>query len=212
MDGETVDKEEGWTGNRDRQMKRDSHVDQDDPVVQEVPALLVDPEYDKRRNHCNSFANTHTHWCIQLIIQLFCCFFKHGPQVVQSIDKEEETKQEMRCVLCTGEATRSLIKLFLLKMYSNCKIRLQVRMTVWLTNCFWRTCFVATQPSGSGLTLIRLTGMVGCWASPLRFSVSQDKHTCKQTRALWNNLPQLLKQTANTMLDTVKHSLPHTDC
>lgn len=125
-------------------------------------------------------------------------FFKHGPQVVQSIDKEEETKKE--------------IMLFLLKMYSNCKIRLQVRMTFWLTNCFWRTCFVATQPSGSGLTLIRLTGMVGCWASPLRFSVSQDKHTCKQTRALWNNLPQLLKQTANTMLDTVKHSLPHTDC
>lgn len=86
-------------------------------------------------------------------------------------------------------------------------------MAVWLTNTVsWRTCFVATQPSGSGLKLIRLTGMVGCLVSPLRFSVSQDKHTHKQTRPLWNNLPQLLKQTANTMLDTVRHSLPHTDC
>lgn len=73
-------------------------------------------------------------------------------------------------------------------------------------------CCVAPQPSGYGLKLIRLTGMVGCLVSPPRFSVSQDKHTQKQTRPLWNNLPQLLQQTPNTMLDSAKLGLPHSDC
>lgn len=54
--------------------------------------------------------------------------------------------------------------------------------------------------------------MVGRFVSPLRLSVSQDKHTHKQARALWTNLPQLLKQTANTMLDSVKCSSPHAGC
>lgn len=42
----------------------------------------------------------------------------------------------------------------------------------------------ATEPSGYGLSLIRLTGMVGCLVFLLRFSVSQSKHTQKQTRPL----------------------------
>lgn len=160
---------------------------------------------------CSQLLHEHTYiYMYTSFYPNILLFFKHGPcsQLTRrrkpSMVKWCLDKVRIRSILCAGSAICSLIKLFLLKMYKNCKTRIQVTMAAWLTNSVsWRSCFVATQPSGCGLRLIRLTGMVGCFVSPLRFSVSQDKHTHKQSRALWNNLPQLLKQTANTMLDTV---------
>lgn len=58
----------------------------------------------------------------------------------------------------------------------------------------------ATEPSGYGLRLMKLTGMVGCFVSLLRFSVSQTKLIQKQTRPLGRSLLQLLQQTQNKCL------------
>lgn len=44
--------------------------------------------------------------------------------------------------------------------------------------------YMLWEPSGHGLKLIRLTGMVGCLVSLLRFNVSQNKHTQKADKAL----------------------------
>lgn len=63
----------------------DLHVDQDDPVVQEVPPLLVDPECDEgkdeRGNVCNSFTHTRTHTYMYDFIIFFdpTMQLKHGP-------------------------------------------------------------------------------------------------------------------------------------
>lgn len=44
--------------------------------------------------------------------------------------------------------------------------------------------YMLWEPSGYGFKLIRLTGMVGCLVSLLRFSVSQNKHTQQADKAL----------------------------
>lgn len=75
LDHETVDKQEGWTGNRDRQTKRDLRVDQEDPVVQEVPALLADPDMTREEIFAvPSQAPIYAHVYI-FLIKRCCCFF-----------------------------------------------------------------------------------------------------------------------------------------
>lgn len=71
-----------------KRAKRDLHVDQEDPAGQEVPLLLVDPEFRKRRDFYNSFIdNLYNDLYLTVLL-----FYPARPKTWQSMGNRLKTE------------------------------------------------------------------------------------------------------------------------